>query len=335
MSENPHILVVDDEPEIVALILDAFQDAPYEMIPCQSGEKAIQLLDQISFSAVITDLCMTPVDGLEVLRQAKRMQPFCEIVMITGFASIDSSLAALRGKVFDYLEKPINLEQLGRTLQNAVRKNELAKENADLVQRLNEQNELLERQVEEATRELQDLTIRDYLTSLYNYRFFVSALTTEVSRSVRYGRPLSLVMLDIDHFKNYNDSLGHLAGNQVLRTLAHILRSLVRENDVVVRYGGEEFAIILPETSKSEAAPIISRIQKAIRDRHFSYTIPSGAKAILTISAGIADCPGDADDFDSLVRRADEALYQAKNTGRDKLILAATRTSVKPTHEKS
>jgi len=321
-ATRPRVLVVDDESQVLELICDYFEDSPFEVTACSSGAKALEWIDQSGCNVVVTDLRMSPVDGLEVLRQAKKKAPHCEVIMITGYASINSSLAALREKVFDYLEKPINLGRLERSVQNALRKNALAVENARLAQELGRQNEQLEQQVEEATRELQEPTIKDYLTGLNNYRFFVNVLTTEISRSVRYGRLLSLVMLDLDHFKYYNDALGHLAGNEVLKTIANILRAVVRENDMVVRYGGEEFAIILPETSKEEAIPMIRRIQQSIRDRHFGYTSPSGEKAVLTISAGIATCPGDADDFDALVHKADKALFRAKEQGRDSLELA-------------
>ncbi len=326
MVKRPSVLVVDDEEAVLDMIRSALEDHPYHLKISSSGVQALKLLDQVAFNVIITDMMMKPVDGLEVLRRAKDKNSFCEIIMITGFATLDSTLAALRGKVFDFIEKPLNLEQLERSLQNALRKNSLAIDNARLLENLNQQNEQLEHRVEEATKELQERTIKDYLTGLHNYRFFVNALTTEISRSVRYSRPLSLVMMDLDFFKNYNDALGHMVGNQALKAVAQILHSVVRENDVVARYGGEEFAIVLPETSKEEAAPIIRRIQTALRDRYFSYTLPDGNSALLTISAGIAHCPNDGDDFDRLVRSSDAALFQAKKMGRDQLVLAETPT---------
>jgi len=304
---NPKVLVVDDEPGILDLICEYFKDHPFDITRCHGGATALEWLEQSACDAILTDLCMSPVDGLEILHQAKEKYPQCEVILMTGYASLDSSLAALRGKVFDYLEKPLDLERLERSLQNALRKNALAAENTRLVEELSRQNEQLERQVEEATRELQERTIKDYLTGLNNYRFFVNAV----------------------------DALGHLAGNQVLKTISHIVRSVVRENDMVARYGGEEFGIILPETSKQEAIPIIKRIQKSIRDRHFSYILPRGERTILTISAGIAACPEDADHYDALVQKADEALYQAKTAGRDQLVLARSPESPESTNEEN
>lgn len=322
MTDTNRLVIVDDEVEIVRLIAELMSDHPYEIVTFVEGEEALRWIEKEDFNVIVTDLKMRPVDGLQIMRSARENNPLCEIIMITGFATIDSSIEALRGKVFDFLEKPINLEQLERSVQNAFRRTRLARENAELVERLSKQNELLEKQVEEATRELQDQTVKDYLTGLNNYRFFINSLTTEISRSVRYNRSLSLVMLDLDFFKRYNDALGHLAGNQALRTVAHIIRSQVRENDMVVRYGGEEFAIILPETTKKEAVPIVTRIQASLRERNFSYRLSNDTKALLTISAGIADYPSDADELDSLVRKADDALYKAKQAGRDHLVLA-------------
>jgi len=336
MTVRPRILVVDDEAQVLSLICDFLSERDWHVDAYHSGDEALKALEKRNYNVIVTDLRMQPVDGLQLLRRAKEKNALCEIIMITAYATMDSSLEALRGKVFDYLEKPIRLERLDLSLQNALMKNQLARENADLVERLKRQNEDLEHKVEEATRDLQDRTIRDHLTGLYNYRCFVNVLTTEISRSVRYGRPLSLGMLDLDHFKDFNDTLGHLAGNEVLKKVAFIMRAVVRENDVVARYGGEEFAVILPETTKLEAVSMILRIQKALRDRHFAYRRPStGEQAVLTISAGIADCPGNAEDYDGLVRMADAALYQAKNSGRDRLAVSSGRQDEKSFDEKS
>jgi diguanylate cyclase (GGDEF)-like protein len=323
-SDRPSVLVVDNEPQVLSLIGEFLKDHPYELTLSPNGTDALKRLEKNEYNVVITDLRMNPVDGLQVLHFAKDKDPFCEIIMITAYPTFESSLEALRGKIFEYLEKPISFDRLIKSVQNAVQKNLLALENKELLDRLKKQNEQLEQKVEEATRELQQRTVQDFLTGLHNYRFFVNALSTEISRSIRYNRPLVLVMLDLDFFKDYNDSMGHLAGNEVLKSVGKIIRSSVRANDIICRYGGEEFAVILPETTKEEALPLAERIQNAVKNQGFIYPSPrTKEKTGVTISAGIAGCTEDADEYDMLVRKADAALYEAKNRGRDQVILAS------------
>jgi diguanylate cyclase (GGDEF)-like protein len=161
---------------------------------------------------------------------------------------------------------------------------------------------------------------RDELTGLYNYRFFTEQLTRELSRSDRGRSPLSLVMVDVDDFKRYNDGHGHEAGNAALREVARLLSDSVRDTDLVTRYGGEEFAVILPDTLKLGAKSVAERMRTAVERAGFGS--PEGrSPAGLTISAGVATCPGDTVDADELVRCADRALYQAKGVGKNSVQL--------------
>jgi diguanylate cyclase (GGDEF)-like protein len=164
--------------------------------------------------------------------------------------------------------------------------------------------------------ETRRLANTDALTALYNHRYFYHLLDTEVKRARRYGRALSLIMLDIDHFKQFNDRYGHLAGDEALRVLAQILRKNSRRVDTVARYGGEEFAIILPETDLSQAAVQAERLRAAATEQQW----PEGH---LTISAGAATLTSEMTRVEDLVRDADRALYQAKAAGRNQVCLAS------------
>lgn len=159
-------------------------------------------------------------------------------------------------------------------------------------------------------------SITDDLTKLYNHRYFTQMLHQEVERSARYGRPVTLVMVDIDFFKNYNDTYGHLEGNVVLKEVARILVARSRQVDIVARYGGEEFTIIMPETDKASATAMAERMRKLVRAHVFprEETQPGGH---LTISVGVASHPDDAESPEELIARADEALYAAKSGGRN------------------
>jgi len=164
------------------------------------------------------------------------------------------------------------------------------------------------------------LSNTDRLTNLWNYGYFQHQLKEFVKRANRFNRHLSLLMLDIDFFKNFNDTLGHIAGDKLLKEIAQILRNSCREVDVVVRYGGEEFAIILPETYKEKAYSSAERIRKFIAAHQFHYDEDSPSKRI-TISIGVASFPQDASSALDLISCADKALYAAKETGRNRVCM--------------
>src|SRR5262245_11292701 len=196
-------------------------------------------------------------------------------------------------------------------------------------------NVVLETKVSERTRELAEanarlaqLAVTDGLTGLYNHRHFHERLALEVERSQRSGLPLSLLMLDVDHFKQFNDSFGHPAGDEVLRQLARVLADARRANDVVARYGGEEFAVILVDTAKLTAAKVAERVRERVYAHDFSDAAQRAGR--IGISIGVATFPDDGSDVESLVRAADGALYVAKRAGRNRVVLATESLAATP-----
>lgn len=163
------------------------------------------------------------------------------------------------------------------------------------------------------------LSYTDGMTNLHNYRFFRLRIKEEIARARREDSHLSLLIMDVDNFKNYNDTLGHPAGDEVLRKVSKILVKSVRDNDIVARYGGEEFAIILPTADRAGAFALAERIRHKVETTKF-YKQEIQPKGTLTMSIGIATFPEDAITGEDLVITADKALYQAKNTGRNKVI---------------
>jgi diguanylate cyclase (GGDEF)-like protein len=163
--------------------------------------------------------------------------------------------------------------------------------------------------------QLAQMAYTDYLTGLPNYRTFSNRYAEEFKRAQRYHRILSLVLLDIDHFKRFNDSFGHPAGNLALESLAGVLRKELRETDLCGRYGGEEFAVILTETTKQEALEMAERMRHAVETQPIE--LEEGGVQKITVSLGVATSPRDAGDAEGLMRAADEALYSAKKGGRN------------------
>jgi diguanylate cyclase (GGDEF)-like protein len=162
--------------------------------------------------------------------------------------------------------------------------------------------------------EMQHLAITDSLTGLYNRRYFFEFAEKEISQSKRYTRGLSLIMMDIDHFKRVNDRFGHQMGDRVLKNVADICLSILRKADIMCRFGGEEFMILLPETGKEEAESAAERMCQAVADA----VIPSESGEVkITLSIGVAELDKEHDTLDSLVFAADNALYRAKAAGRD------------------
>jgi diguanylate cyclase (GGDEF)-like protein len=162
------------------------------------------------------------------------------------------------------------------------------------------------------------LAITDGLTGLFNHKYFQESLVGEVNRARRYGQPVSLILVDIDRFKSYNDAWGHQAGDVLLRTLAGVFKAAARQNDVAARYGGEEFAFVLPQTDKRQATAFAKRLCRAVERRRCEgeEILPGGR---LTVSLGVAAFPEDGRQAAELVARADQALYRAKNLGRNQV----------------
>ncbi len=164
--------------------------------------------------------------------------------------------------------------------------------------------------------EIYRMTTVDGLTQVFNRRYFEDAIEREISRSRRYLRPLSLVLLDIDFFKKINDSYGHLAGDAVLKEVARVVRSRTRREDVLARYGGEEFALLLPEIDQKGAAQLAEKVRKLVEKHQFTF---DGEHIPVTISAGVATVQKKGEEPTELVRRADEKLYEAKTAGRNRV----------------
>jgi diguanylate cyclase (GGDEF)-like protein len=162
--------------------------------------------------------------------------------------------------------------------------------------------------------------VTDHLTHLYNRRFFMNRANEEIGRTLRHKAPLSVLMVDIDHFKLFNDTHGHATGDRVLQTVARAMQDALRTSDVCARYGGEEFAMLLPNTSGENAYYVAERVRRTLqRTRYTGLGLPADVN--ITISVGVSTCPRDATTLDDLMRLADEALYQAKAEGRDRVVV--------------
>ena len=289
------ILIVDDEREVCRFLQRVLADPGYEVETCTSGEEAMARMAQHAFNLVITDLRLPGVNGLEVLRKAKELDPYCEVMVITAYASVESALEAMKSGAYDYIAKPFNVDEIKLVVAKALEKQGLAHaaEERDFYRHLSR---------------------IDGLTEVYNYRALYEMLEAELQRSIRHQRSVSVLMIDVDDLKIYNDTLGHPAGDALLKDLARTLGTLVRNCDIVARYGGDEFVIILAETNKPEAIEAAKRLNRQVQETRFDHQEVFPRKR-LTISIGVATFPTDAQEAAPLVGNADRALCEGKRLG--------------------
>jgi two-component system, cell cycle response regulator len=314
ISKKPvRILVADDDESLRSVLKQVLSMDGYEVTLTASGEEALAAFKKEPCSLIITDIRMGKMNGITLLQEVKRLRPDTQVIIMTSNATLDTAITAIQAGAYDYLTKPFDdIALISSVTRRAVEKIELIEENRSLLEKLKRKNE----ELEFVNTTLKELTIRDGLTGLYNHRHFQETLALEILRSKRHAKTFSLVFLDVDFFKQYNDTHGHLHGDAVLVALSKLLIAGLRKSDVAVRYGGEEFVLLLPETSKENAFVLAGMIREKIAAHPFPgrQTQPQG---MVTVSMGIASFPEDGSDSSTLLHRADEALYQAKNGGRN------------------
>lgn len=270
-----------------------------------NGREALELFRQRFFPIILTDWQMPEMEGPELCRAIREENPdrYVFIVMLTSKGAKDDIISGLEAGADDYITKPAHPAELVARIRTGIRILEL------------------ERSLKEAVDEIHLMSITDPLTGIYNRGYINERLPQEIRRAHRYGRDLSLVLCDIDHFKRVNDTYGHLAGDAVLKSFARCLTGSIRQQvDWVGRYGGEEFLIVLPETHLEGALVLTERIRQTIE----STPIQTSGKTIdIASSFGVA-CfsPGTRKEIvtpEALLQEADNLLYRAKSGGRNRI----------------
>jgi len=234
-EKTNRILVVDDEESIRTVLTEVLTDDGFSVTQAANGAEAWAVLQDVPHPLVITDIKMPGMTGLELLKKIKQAIPATEVIIITSYASLDTAITALRYGAYDYLFKPFeDIKLISAAATRAIDKVRLTRQNQQLLKELEQKNT----QLKKANKTLKWLARRDGLTGLYNHRYFQKALHAELVRSIRYNHFFSVAFLDLDHFKQYNDTHGHQKGDQLLRILAKVLGSCLRETDILARYGG-------------------------------------------------------------------------------------------------
>jgi len=294
-NKRIQILIVDDDVAVRTTMNEYINAAGYEAESASCAEEALELLEKKSYHVVITDIILPAMGGLD-LTKIIRNDKDSDVIVMTGYSDDYSYEEAINIGASDFVIKPVRLEELLLRLKRVLKERDLTKERIRMMEKL------------------QKLAVTDGLTKLYNSRSFYSQLETEVDRFNRYKHPLSLLLLDLDHFKDYNDTYGHLEGDKILVHFSQIIKSCLRANDTAYRYGGEEFTVILPETGGDEAGTVAQRIRAALEAERFSPV--DGKKVKITISIGVTEYHP-KEELSTFIQRADRAMYRSKQKGRN------------------
>ncbi len=315
------VLIVDDQPIIVEAVRRMLADQPdIEYHYVLDSSLALATAEQLQPSLILQDLVMPGIDGFGLIAQYRERESLRHVPVIVLSAKEDPKLKAHSFAVGanDYMVKlPDRLELLARVrYHSAAHISRLQRDEAFHFLRESQQK------LAEANIELQKLAALDGLTGIANRRRFDDVIKLEWQRGQREQKPLSLLMCDIDCFKAYNDSFGHLAGDLCLKKAAAVLtENLKRPADLAVRYGGEEFAIILPETSLAGAQVVADAVRSHLEK--LAMENPQAPGGIVTMSIGVASVvPSRGDSAENLTARADKALYAAKTAGRNRVCVA-------------
>ena len=292
-DSNMKILLVDDDPSILEILADLMAIFGHEYKTAKDGLEAIEKLKQDFFHIVLTDMMMPGMDGMDLLKYIHGNYPNIKIMVVTGYDRTFTYTDVIRAGASDFISKPFNTDELEAKINRLVREIELL-------------------------RQLEILSISDGLTGLFNRRYFDNKIIEVARRAHRQNHDLFLAVLDVDNLKEINDKYGHIAGDKLLKSVGDIITHCIRENvDWPFRYGGDEFCVILTQVSQDQALKTSERFIQKFNEKKMPRT---------GLSVGLARFIRSKnkkwkDDIADLIKRADSALYKAKQTGRNRVVV--------------
>jgi two-component system cell cycle response regulator len=299
-GENKHsesqVLIIDDSIDVHRLLTARLRNEPFEIVNAVSGQDGLRMAQQVEPAIILLDLDMPEVDGFEVLRQLKENAATVNVpvLVLSGLTDSQDKVAAFDLGAIDYITKPFDFVELRIRIRAALRLNELIT--------------MLARRAQ-----------IDGMSGLWNRVYFDNRLQEAVDGVARHGHALTVALVDLDHFKSINDTYGHPAGDTVIQGLASIVTEQCRSTDVCCRYGGEEFAIIMPDTTPEAAQAVCERIRLQLKDtvwsRHPERTV-TGSFGVV----GVAEDSTVRSEVSEWLEAADQNLYQAKQSGRDQIV---------------
>lgn len=288
---KPLVLIVDDNVTNSAFCEKLLEKNGYETSVCSSGEEALDFISKNSPDIILLDIVMPGIDGFQFCEQMKRTPRLRDtpVIFLSAMNDEQSIINGFKCGGVDFITRPFRAQEL------------LARTRTHI-------------ELKMAKEKLMKMAITDELTGLFNRRYFMSRLNQEFERVKRYESIFTFIMIDIDFFKNINDTYGHLAGDNVLRSIADVMKKSLRISDTVGRIGGEEFAILLPETEIEDGIEIAERLRNKISTTGLGEEFNN---LELTVSAGVSHSDLKDTTVDDVLHRSDVALYRAKETGRN------------------
>ncbi|MBF0451197.1 MAG: diguanylate cyclase [Candidatus Magnetomorum sp.] len=299
------ILIVDDLPQNLQVLGSILRKSKYQIAVATNGQQAIDVLKNISPDLILLDVMMPGIDGHEVCRRLKEQDSTRDIsiIFLTAKSETDDIVKGFELGAVDYITKPFNATELLARVKTHVE----LKKNRDVI--LNLIDEL-----EGKNRILEKLAVTDSLTRIFNHSHIIDRLNNEICAAQRHGDPLTITMFDIDHFKSINDTYGHQVGDDVLVEVTNTIKEALREIDIIGRYGGEEFLVVMRKTDRHGCFIASERIRKNIEALTWDHD-----NLHVNISGGIGAIEHENDSAASMIKRADECLYLAKENGRNRI----------------
>jgi len=301
LYSNLGILIVDKN-EPTCHKIGVYLSKKYWVWTFNAGKEALAKLKQVQADILISALKLKDMEGLIFIKKAKKIFPQIYVIVIASSADLSKKMEQLKDIAYDFITKPVDEKQLNLVLKRAVGHQQLLKK-----------KEIYK-----------ELSILDHLTKVYNRRYLDLMLAREIERSKRVSRPFSLLMVDIDNFKEYNDKNGHPAGDSLLKRFANLLMRSSRILDSVYRYGGDEFLVLLPETSKNDAVNLAQRIQSVIKEEKFEG-VETLFRKRLAASIGLASFPEDGFSTEALLSLTDRMMFKAKKLTENKICFLGQR----------
>jgi len=317
------ILIVDDEPDNVELLVQILEDEGYDILSALSAKEALDIVSKEIVDLILLDVTMPGMDGFELCEILKSDEKTSEIpvIFVTALGETTDKVKGLDIGAVDYITKPIEPAEVVARVRTHLRIKSVEKALQEKNKQLSETMDKLAN----ANLQLKSLSLTDALMNILNRRGFDIKLDEVHKGSVRYNRCYSVMIIDINYFKLYNDTYGHPAGDDALRKVASILKNESRDTDFICRYGGDEIAIISLETTRQTALIHAERLRNSV----WQANIPHSSSPVsdrLTISIGVASFePGCGYSPAQIVKQADIALYQAKKSGRNAVVVYEQR----------
>ena len=321
-TQHLKVLYVEDNQATRESFLDLLSNFFTNIVIAIDGEEGFEKFQNENFDLIISDIRMPKLNGIEMSKKIREIDCTIPIIIATAHKENNLLLECIEVGVSAYLLKPINLKQLEKVVKQTCEKLYYMKKIEEYESSLEDLVRMRTKELEITKSKLEDMANKDPMTNLYNRRYFHDISETLLKISKREQLSFSMLMIDIDKFKNINDTYGHMIGDHVIQLLANIFQNLVRTSDIPIRFGGEEFIILLPNTDLKGATAIANKIRETIEKQKIVLDNNAQNTITFTVSIGVVEySPMIHTDINKLLHRVDAALYEAKRNGRNRVIV--------------